>query len=384
MLKNVRTAACAAAALLALAHGAAEASSTTLAGRYAAFQRQWRASRPLLARTTSLLGLRTALAPATETVDRVLRHTVRLTAGEINPTNSPLFGSDFDARRPALDAHIGITASHCSATGDGVIVAVLDSGFNLQHPEIAARVLPYGFDPVGDDWNPQDRGNGVDDDGDGYPDAGVGHGTFVAGMVLAVAPDASILPVRIADDEGYGLEDELLAGIDFAIAMDADVVNLSFESATLSLGVRDKLRQARDAGIVVVVSAGNSGSEHLGVLASDGTTIAVGATDLDDRIAEFSNTPDDAGELALLAPGVYLHGPHGGPTNDACCYWSGTSFAAPLASGAAALALELSPGSSPAQVKDLLRAASTAPVTTSSGAAYAHAGRIDLLEVVGD
>jgi hypothetical protein len=262
------------------------------------------------------------------------------------------------------------------------VVAVLDSGFNLNHPWISARVLPYGYDPVGRDWDPQDRGNGVDDDHDGYVDNGVGHGTFVAGMIVSVAPNAWILPVRIADDEGYGLEDELVSGIDFAMSMGANVINISYEAGTLSPTICDKLHQAHDAGITVVVSGGNDGSDQVKTMAADGTTIAVGAVDWTDAIAPFSNTPSDGRGITLFAPGVQLYGPHGGPTNDADCYWSGTSFSTPLATGAVALALEMNRGLAPSQVRGVLLHASSTPVKAWDGSTYAYAGRLDLRRVV--
>lgn len=373
------------AALVTASAGTASATTTTMASRYAEFQRQ-QAKKWALTMTvgslTGALGLGKTVSTVTSTLDRVVRHKLRVTTGGINPTNTPMFGSDLEGRTARLDAQIGIAEAHASATGRDVVVAVLDSGFNVDHPAIAARVLPYGFDPVQRDWNPQDRGNGMDDDRDGACDAGVGHGTFVAGMVLAAAPDAWILPVRIADDEGYGLEEELISGIDFALAMGAHVLNLSYESGPLSLGIRDKLREAHARGVVVVVSAGNDASEETRTMAREGTTISVGAVDCGDAVAAFSNTPSDGEGLTLFAPGVDLFGPHGGPANDANCVWSGTSFSAPFAAGAAALVLETDRAMSPAMVRDRLRAASQTAVRAWDGTTYPHAGRLDLRRAV--
>jgi hypothetical protein len=371
----------AAAALTALAAVATTAAGdldrTTLASRYASFQRTQTAR---WAPVSTLTGLQ-ILNPLTGVVDRTVRYQVRLTTGAINPTTTPMMQDDLNGRRPFVDQHIGITASR-PATGRDVLVAVLDSGFNLAHPMIAPRVLPYGYDAVGHDWDPTDRGNGVDDDHDGLVDAGVGHGTFVAGTVLHVAPDAWILPVRIADDEGYGVEEELLSGIDFAIAMGVDVVNISYEAGTITVGVGNKLREARAAGITVVVSAGNDASEQAKTLAADGTTISVGASDDLDRVAPFSNAPSDGRGITLFAPGVDLWGPHGGPSNTANCQWSGTSFSAPLATGAVALALELNPAMTPDQLHARLLAASAAPVQAWNGSTYPYAGRLNLVLVV--
>lgn len=369
---SIRAATATAAVLLVATGASGDVDRTTLAARYAEFQRQQ-------ARKWFLESL---LSPVTQAVDRTLRHTLRVTSGGVNPANTPMFGSDLDQRRPHVDAHVRISEAQAASKGRDVLVAVLDSGFNTAHPMIAPRVLPYGFDAVSHDWDPNDRGNGVDDDQNGAADEGVGHGTFVAGTVLHVAPEAWILPVRIADDEGRGLEAELLAGLDYALAMGVDVVNISYEAAAITLGVRDKLRQVHDAGIVVVVSAGNDASEEAKTLAADGTTIAVGAVDDDDRVASFSNAPSDGRGMTLFAPGVRLWGPHGGPSDDACCTWSGTSFSAPLVTGAVAMALELTPSLTPAQARDRMRAASVAPVTTWSGGTYAFAGRLDLRVVV--
>jgi subtilisin family serine protease len=378
-------------AALALAVAAATAAGdvnrSAMASRYAKFQRQM-AQRWSLSTTvnclTGLLGLSGVTSAVTSTADRLVRYEIRLTTGKINPTNTPMFGSDLEGaqRQAQVDTQIGIADAHAVATGRDVVVAVLDSGFNLDHPAIASRILPYRYDAVGHDWDPQDLGNGVDDDNDGFADNGVGHGTFVCGMVAATAPNAWILPVRIADDEGYGLEDELISGLDFAIAMHADVINLSYEAGTLSPAVCDKLHEANADGIIVVVSAGNDGSDQVKTMAEDGTTISAGAVDCSDRIAPFSNAPSDGRGITLFAPGVDLYGPYGKPANDTNCFWSGTSFSAPFATGAAALALEINPALTPLAVRDRLRAASAAPVRRADGSIYPYAGRIDLRRVV--
>jgi subtilisin family serine protease len=373
MRRTALIAAPALAALLALASNAPAAlDTTTLASRYASFQKKMKDK-------WKLTGL---LTPVTSVLDRALRYSVRVTTGHINPTTMPTFLDDFAGRQAQLDTQIGITAAQTVSTGHDVIVAVLDSGFNLNHPAIASRVLPYRYDAVAHDWDPQDRGNGVDDDGDGRLDGGVGHGTFVSGKVLDVAPEAWIVPVRIADDEGYGMEDELVSGIDFALSMGVDVINISYEAGAITIGVRDKLRAAAQAGIVVVVSAGNDASDEAKALATEGTTIAVGAVDDYDHVAPFSNAPSDGVGMTLFAPGVRLYGPHGGPANDTVCTWSGTSFSAPLATGAVALALQLHPTWTNTQIRDRLRAASTAQVIAWNGSVYAYAGRLSLPAVV--
>ena len=120
---------------------------------------------------------------------------------ELNPTSLPLVTGDlgFSIRPEGL----GFDEAHKIVRGGRVVVAILDGGFNLDHPFVAGNVLP-GYDAVDRDGDVNDRGNGLDDDADGVVDEGLGHGTFVAGMVLLAAPDATILALRVRDDEGKG------------------------------------------------------------------------------------------------------------------------------------------------------------------------------------
>ncbi|MCP5069493.1 MAG: S8/S53 family peptidase [bacterium] len=253
----------------------------------------------------------------------------------LNPTDLPLVSGDLGFSIPP--AGLGLDRAHGTARGGGVIVAVLDGGFNLEHPALRGRLL-HGYDAIGGDHDVNDPGNGEDDDGDGITDAGLGHGTFVAGMILQTAPDAMILPVRVADDEGLSTTVEIAAGLDYALQMGAAVINISSEAPKTSYYIRERLEEAQRLGVIVIVSAGNGGDDHLGFLAGEATTIAVGALREPGTVAEFSNRGPG---VCTYAPGTELVGPLGWPTEDNWCVWSGTSFAAGLVSGAAALAREL-------------------------------------------
>lgn len=102
-------------------------------------------------------------------------------------------GTGYSIGQPAL----GSAGLPADGTGDGVVVAVLDTGVDLAHPALTGRFAAGGHDFVDADAVPADEGNGVDDDGDGEIDEGVGHGTYVAGLVALVAPGVEILPVRV-------------------------------------------------------------------------------------------------------------------------------------------------------------------------------------------
>lgn len=312
---------------------------------------------------------------------------------EINPTNVAVLDDDFlsaslEAPDPATttswtESQIFAPEAHKIATGKGVVVAILDGGFNLNHPDLAGHVSPLAYDAVDDDFDPTDLGNGIDDNFDGLVDAGVGHGTFVAGMVLLAAPDATILPIRVVDDEGFGTGHEFLQGLRYAIDMGADVINCSCEAEGLDRKYANTLaRLILKRGITMVVSCGNAGSDSYGYLASSYSTIPVGSVDGNDRVAEFSNldlvgwTPD-----TVFAPGVDLFGPIGAPEDDSRGYWSGTSFSAGIVSGAAALARQVHPDLPADELRSIITSA-VDPVYDADGNVLEGTGRINLAILV--
>lgn len=304
-----------------------------------------------------------------------------LPPGEVNPSNMAVVDGDMMrssmADQPAATM-MHAREAHTVATGRGVVVAVLDAGFDLSHPALAGRLVS-GIDSLSKDSNPNDLGNGFDDYGERHPDSAVGHGNFVAGMVLLAAPDAMIMPIRVMDDEGYGTNGAIASGLRHAISRGAHVVNISARAATLfdCREIRAALDEAHLRGVLVVASAGNEGRSGLGLIAGDARTLSVGAVELCGTVAEFSNTAGWGEELSLYAPGVDLEGPM---TRGAMGVWSGTSFSAGLASGAAALCLELGPRTPPAQVRERI-AACVNPAYDGSGR-LCGAGIVDLMKVV--
>ena len=165
---------------------------------------------------------------------------------EGGPADVATLGSDtIDSLsiQPALDA-LEITAAHARSTGAGIVVAVLDTGIDFSHPFFAGRIAPGGFDFIGRDNDPSDERNFVDDDADGAVDEQFGHGTFVASLVLAVAPDAAILPVRVLDADGFGTASTIAAGILWALDAGAQVINISVDLPDASDVVKDAIEAA--------------------------------------------------------------------------------------------------------------------------------------------
>lgn len=311
--------------------------------------------------------------------------------GSVDPTSTPLFDSDGAVKGPgnslspgtwtdaATAQQIRAYEAHATATGRGAVVVVLDGGFNLNHPAISPNISADAYDLIDGDADPNDLGNGVDDDGDGIVDNGVGHGTFVIGMVLLSAPDATVVPVRIHDDEGNALNDALTKGVHYAMSLGADVINISAStSAFKRTQLRYAIRDAIEQGIVVVRSAGNDSEEKTKPARR---AIRVCAVDHYDRLADFSNTFPEADPVMVCAPGVDLYGPLGIPTDDGYGRWSGTSFAAALVSGAVALVKGLHPDHTPADVRDDLMG-SLDPVWDQYGNPVDQAGRINLEKLV--
>jgi hypothetical protein len=233
-------------------------------------------------------------------------------------------------------------------TGEGLVVAVIDTGIDHTHPALAGKVIG-GYDFANDDADPMDDHR---------------HGTHVAGIIAAsggpmtgVAPGVSLLAFKVLDEEGRGSTSDIVAGIERAITDGADIINLSLgKGGHPDDPMARAVENAVAAGIVVVVAAGNSGEFH--TIGSPGvahSAITVGATRDGEEIAEFSSRGPAGRSGAikpdLVAPGVDVLSTvlRGGYARS-----QGTSMAAPYVAGAAALLLEQHPDWSPAAVKSAL------------------------------
>ncbi|MEO8687467.1 MAG: ice-binding family protein [Solirubrobacteraceae bacterium] len=278
-------------------------------------------------------------------------------------------------------------------TGKGVGVAVIDSGISGDMPDfenadgssrIAANVLAIpGTTRPGDD---------------------IGHGTHVAGIIagnsfnrpaadpargayVGIAPEADLVALKVADDDGYSTVLDVIGALEFAVEhkdeLNIRVINLSVSSDTPASYLNDPLDAAVEfawhAGIVVVAAAGNRGDAADAVRyppGNDPYVISVGATDElntvdpgDDALAEFSSrgiTQDGVAKPDVLAPGAHMVAPlaMGSAFETLCPHCvlgnymriGGTSAAAPVVSGAAALLLQARPELNPDEVKALLTA----------------------------
>lgn len=279
------------------------------------------------------------------------------------------FKSPQDFWDQEVSGRLGLTAAHSVVRGDGVLVAVLDTGIDPNHVLFQGRIDPRGWDYVSGDADPTDGPTGVDSNHDGIPDEAAGHGSHVAGLVLLVAPEATILPMRVLDSDGRGDAFKIATAIEDAVALGAKVINLSLGMTSESGVIDEAMEYANSRGVVMVAAGGNRGAESPEEYpASGGGAIGVAATTPTDARAPFSNFGD---YLKLAAPGISLRSAY---WDGGYAIWSGTSMSTPLVSGAAALLIRQHPAWGPGQVLARLQATAH-PV---SPADQIGAGRLDV------
>jgi hypothetical protein len=296
--------------------------------------------------------------------------------------------ASLDHSVPQIGAPEAWAAGH---TGKGTTVAVLDTGIDASHPDLADAVAG-ARDFTGSE-------TGTDDH--------VGHGTHVASIITGsgaksggkftgVAPDAKLLNGKVLGDSGGGDESGIIAGMEWAAASGADVVNMSLGGGFPSDGT-DPMSQAvnrltKDTGTLFVIAAGNGGGEES--ISSPGAAdaaLTVGAVDDQDRLAEFSSGGPRYGDGAIkpdiTAPGVDIvaaqaaHAqPIGEPAEDGYMSLSGTSMATPHVAGAAAILA----GEHPDWAADRLKAGLMATAKPAEGESVFRqgAGRVDVAAAV--
>jgi subtilisin family serine protease len=158
-----------------------------------------------------------------------------------------------------------------------------------------------------------------------------GHGTLVAGIIAAIAPDALIMPIRAFDDHGQSDQFTIAKAIYWAVDHGADVINMSFGTMEKSKVLKDAIEYANKQGVTLVASAGNDNTETEQYPASYDKVIAVAATNLWDMKTSFSNYGK---AVDVAAPGASIIAPY---PNGYYAIVSGTSFASPIVAGEAAL-----------------------------------------------
>ena len=221
--------------------------------------------------------------------------------------------------------------------GKGITVAILDTGCDVTHPDLSERII---------------GGRNFTDDDNGNPDVYTdynGHGTHVAGTIAAVqngtgvigvAPEASLLILKVLNKNGSGQYDWIINGINYAVEQKADIISMSLGGPEDVSELHQVIQKAIAKQILVVCATGNEGdgqesSDELSYPGAYNEVISVGAINLQRRSSKFSNSNN---EVDLVGPGeeilsTYLNGKY--------AKLSGTSMATPHISGALALIKEI-------------------------------------------
>jgi hypothetical protein len=223
--------------------------------------------------------------------------------------------------QPAV-GQVRMAEGHLVSTGLGHVVAHLDNGVDFDHPLLTGRLAANGYDFVDQDSNPSwEDGNAAD------------HGTFAAGLIALSAPGATILPVRTLNSDGLGNVFTAAQGIEHAVYANASVIVMGFGLYLDDPILRNAVELADAHDIVVIASAGNDDiNSPVFFPAGYSEVVGVGAVDEYDIKAAFSNF---GVAVDVCAPGVSLYSSL--PGGDTWGTWNGTSFAAPIVGGLAAL-----------------------------------------------
>lgn len=318
-------------------------------------------------------------------------------------------------------------------TGDGVIVAVVDSGVDYNHVDIAGSMWDGGseFPHHGYDFSSNDN-DPMDEHCHGTHVAGIVAGQGVAGIQTGIAPGAKVMAVRVLDDTGYGGDAEVISGIEFALEHGADIISLSLgDAGSGPIGMyRDLFVTVKDAGVVASVAAGNDGDTQYSFpvpinvecpgncpppwlhpdqvnLITGGTSavISVGATDSNDKHCSFSSVGPvtwaygehvgdyndypyqngDASQPGLIRPDISAPGKNvtslNYQTGTGYVAYDGTSMATPCVSGVLALLLQANPELLPAQLDSIIElTAANVGYTIKNN--QTGSGRIDALAAV--
>ena len=301
-------------------------------------------------------------------------------------------------------ADVRAAAAWATTTGGvSTVVAVIDSGIDFTHPDLAAN--RWG--------NPGERPNRKDDDRNGFADDfhgwdwvadsatvrdGQGHGTAVAGVIAAQGNNgegiagvmwrASLMSLRVLDDTGSGSVADAVEAVDYAVAAGAQVINCSWGTDGESVALRDAIGRAGKAGVVVVTSAGNNSRDidaqpYYPASYNLPNLIAVASTDGSDSLAAWSDWGGRG--VAVAAPGADIL-----TTKAGGGYWtlSGTSLSAPFVAGVAGLVKTVAPRAPAEVVRDSIVKGSRRVITlggwVSSGGVVNAAGALEAASTAGN
>lgn len=282
----------------------------------------------------------------------------------------------FSLSPSVLDADVDMVEAWDISTGSSTIVmAVLDSGIKMDHPEFSGRFW----------FNTQEQSNGIDDDSNGYiddfsgwdfvnndndPSDDHGHGTNVTGIAVANANNGigyagidwncKLLPLKVLNQNNSGFSSNIISSIYYAVNRGVDVISISIGGSGYSLAYENAVNFAYAQNIPVIACMMNFNNNISYYPAAFPNTIAVGSTNPNDfrSVPFFWSTTSGSNygnHIDVVAPGNYIYGlSHTSNTNYGS-YWGGTSQATPLVSGIVSLMLSINPNLTVTEIRSILR-----------------------------
>jgi subtilisin family serine protease len=244
------------------------------------------------------------------------------------------------ANQPAY-TQARLNSSHTLATGEGIKIAILDTGVNPEHATVYGR-CPQGFNAINQDLPTLDVPDGILNEV-------VGHGTMIAGLIARLAPNATLVPVRVLNGDGIGTGLSAAKGVMFAKEEGARVINISFSGGVFHEAMNEVIQLALEDGCTIVASAGNDGEGRTRYPAGMTGVISVASVQANGARSLFSNY---GRTIDICAPGNAIVG---ASETGGYATWSGTSFAAPFVAAQAALLIERDSTLTPAQVITKIR-----------------------------
>ena len=295
----------------------------------------------------------------------------------LNYFGSPA-ASNYVQQPATVRMHHAEAQSGTTLTGAGIVVAVIDTGVDTNHPTLAASLVP-GFNFITNSASaselldlPPDKAAALTQsstsilDGQNLvqlnsstvailsqsstsildgPPAAFGHGTMTAGLVHLIAPGAKIMPLKAFAGDGSSDLFNILRAIYYAVDHGAKIINMSFEITQDSPALKSAIQYALSKNVVVVAASGNDGQRILVYPAAYNDVIGVGSTDSSDVKSSFTNFGTNS--VFIAAPGEAVISTY--PGSNFAAGW-GTSFSAPLIAGEAAMVLQARPAYKPGDV----------------------------------